>query len=782
MQPLFFDLITQRMIQEAENLGADAIVNVRFASSAIMQGAAEIMAYGTAVKIKEQSKKLDFFRTNRYNRTNNLFHSQEVLFMRRKMIAICLSAAVVLSAIAPNAIADAAAKPKLKTKKLTILVNQKKSIKVTKQGKYKLSYASKNKKVAAVSSKGQVTGKKKGSTKITVFYKKGKAAKKKLGTVRVVVNKNKKDTAPQTTPGASQAPVITQAPVATQAPTATPLVSQTPATTPLVSQAPATEVPATATPDITTTPTRLATVDYPSLYSDIPDLDIIRCGENYYMVSTTMNMCPGVPIMKSTDLAHWQIVNYVYDTFADDDFTNMNNNKDMYKHGSWAASLKYNEADNKFYVAFNSNDHGFYVYTTDDIEKGTWTKHFTKTKFHDPALLFDEEKMYVISGGSLQQLELDGDAVKTVGSSVKLFDRNKMAQKTGNKWTLWEGAHAYKIGEYYYLFIIASPEGQWMRTEVCYRSKTLGAGDWEEQIIYQGGCGGYGAGLAQGGIVETQFGDWYGFLFQDHGGVGRIPSIVGVNWDYTDDEGNNYKDWPMLGSYDEDGNFTPSKAEGTATINLPDSGLDNYFVGDDDFTYKEGDKLKLVWQWNHNPQNNFWSLTDNPGHLRITTDRVVNNVMRAHNSLTQRTYGPTCTSETKISIAGMKPGDYAGLASVADLPGMIGVLCDENGDKYIAQASAKLPSKTEETTTFNEKTTTPLDANEVFLKIAYDFKTDNANFFYSLDGEEWTKLGKTQKLGFSTSTTFMGTRTWLFNYATLEEGGYVDFDYYKIYD
>lgn len=45
-------LATKRMIEEAENLGADAVVNVRYASSAIMGGAAEVIAYGTAVKFK----------------------------------------------------------------------------------------------------------------------------------------------------------------------------------------------------------------------------------------------------------------------------------------------------------------------------------------------------------------------------------------------------------------------------------------------------------------------------------------------------------------------------------------------------------------------------------------------------------------------------------------------------------------------------------------------------------------------------------------------------------
>ncbi len=694
--------------------------------------------------------------------------------MRRKIIAVCLSAAVLLSALTPGGTADAAAKPKLKTKKISVSVKKSKTIKITKKGKFKISFQSKNKKIAKVSSKGKVTGQKKGRTKVIVYYKKGKAAKKKLGTVSVTVTS-------KTTPTPAPAPTASTVPPApTPNMTNPPAPSQTPG-----GQTPETPVPTPEgpTPMPTLDPNNLATVNYPTLYSDIPDLDIIRQGDAYYMVSTTMNMCPGVPIMKSTDLAHWQIVNYVYDTFENDDIANLNNGKNMYKHGSWAASLKYNEAEGKYYVAFNSNDHGFYIYTTTDIEKGTWTKYSTKNKYHDPALFFDEGKMYVFSGSTLQQLELDesSNAVKPVGSSVKLFT------KDDKKWGLWEGAHAYKVGEYYYLFIIASPQSGWMRTEVCYRSKTLEAGDWEEQIIYQGGCGGNGAGLAQGGIVDTQYGDWYGFLFQDHGGVGRIPSIVSVNWNYTDSDGNSYEDWPMMGTYDADGNFTPSKAEDSVQINLNDSGLKNYFVDDDDFTYAEGDKLKLVWQWNHNPQNDFWSVTDNPGYLRLTTDRVVDNIMFAHNSLTQRTYGPSCKSETKISIGQMKPGDFAGLASVSDKPATIGVMCDENGDKYITQASSPFPTGTGTETKINGQAPEKLsDDAEVYLKIEYSFSTnanqDKANFFYSLDGTNWTKLGTEQKLGFSTSTTFMGTRTFLFNYATKEAGGYVDFDYYKIYD
>lgn len=48
------ELATKRMVAEAESMGADAIVNIRYASSSVMQGAAEVIVYGTAVKISEQ--------------------------------------------------------------------------------------------------------------------------------------------------------------------------------------------------------------------------------------------------------------------------------------------------------------------------------------------------------------------------------------------------------------------------------------------------------------------------------------------------------------------------------------------------------------------------------------------------------------------------------------------------------------------------------------------------------------------------------------------------------
>ena len=98
------------------------------------------------------------------------------------------------------------------------------------------------------------------------------------------------------------------------------------------------------------------TVSNPLIWADVPDDDIIRVGDTYYMVSTTMYFSPGAPIMKSKDLVSWEICNYVYDTYANGDVQNLTNGKHDYAHGQWAASLRYHKG--KFYVFFGSYGSG----------------------------------------------------------------------------------------------------------------------------------------------------------------------------------------------------------------------------------------------------------------------------------------------------------------------------------------------------------------------------------------------------------------------------------------
>ena len=341
--------------------------------------------------------------------------------------------------------------------------------------------------------------------------KKGKKKKRTLGKVKVTVTGMKKKNVATPTPET----VNKAAPTAEVKTTPTATLSATAPVEPTASATPAATETAAPTPIVTPRPTlapgmpeldknNLAVADYPGIASDVPDLDIIRVGQNYYMVSTTMNLVPGVPVMKSTDLVHWEIVNYACNRFPDKDLFNLENGQQTYKKGSWAASIKYNEKTKLFYVIYNVNNDGFYCYTTPDIENGTWKAYYIQTSFHDPALIFDGDGMYVIyNGNNIQKISLkESSAEGGIGEVVKEGGSRALFNKTlgGFNWSLWEGAHAYKIGDYYYLMIIGS-YGSWFRREVCYRSKKLydsKASDWEAQLIFEGSTYEYGTGIAQG--------------------------------------------------------------------------------------------------------------------------------------------------------------------------------------------------------------------------------------------------------------------------------------------
>lgn len=111
----------------------------------------------------------------------------------------------------------------------------------------------------------------------------------------------------------------------------------------------------------------------PVIFADVPDISVIRVGENYYMSSTTMHMSPGVPVMKSTDLINWEIVSYASKSLGDIDELNLKNGKSTYGRGSWASSLRYHKG--RYYVStFAQTTNKTYIYSTVILKKTNGTK------------------------------------------------------------------------------------------------------------------------------------------------------------------------------------------------------------------------------------------------------------------------------------------------------------------------------------------------------------------------------------------------------------------------
>ncbi len=487
----------------------------------------------------------------------------------------------------------------------------------------------------------------------------------------------------------------------------------------------------------------------PIIHADVPDMSMIRVGETYYMSSTTMHMAPGVPIMKSSDLVNWQLVNYCYDTLDDDDALNLCNGKSAYGRGSWASSLRYHKG--RYYVSTFSGTTGkTYVYSTKNIEKGPWKKTVFKPMLHDHSLFFDEDgKTYMVYGsGKIKLVELNKKTDGIVPGSEKVIIENAGAPAGDNLMLPAEGSQLFKINGKYYLFHITWPKGG-MRTVIVHRADKI-TGPYVGRVALQD------KGVAQGGIIDTPDGKWFAYLFKDNGAVGRIPYMVPVTW----------KDgWPVIGV---DGKVPD-------TLDLPASnGLIPGIVASDEFSRskKEAD-LPLVWQWNHNPDNALWSVRERDGYLRLKTGRIENDFLYSRNTLTQRTIGPVCSGSTMMDVSNMKEGDFAGLVLLQKQYGQVGVKC-ENGAKKIVMVSAQTESPV-------EIESLPLEQSTVYLKADCDFTgwPNVACFYYSLDGQTWTRIGARLEMYYLLSH-FMGYRFGLFNYATKASGGYVDFGYFHI--
>jgi beta-xylosidase len=489
----------------------------------------------------------------------------------------------------------------------------------------------------------------------------------------------------------------------------------------------------------------------PVIAADFPDPDVIMVDSIYYMVNTTMFTFPGVPILKSCDLVNWQyccnaVQRFDYSPCYDLDGC------DRYGHGQWATSLKYHNG--KYYLLFITLQEGGFLCTADKPE-GPWQVRKLPKGFYDPGLFFDDDgRIYVANGYSnINITELDTNFAPKGNDSLVY---------TGNIRGGLEGTHVYKINGYYYMY---STYGGLDGIQVALRSKNI-YGPYEQKIVIYDTTHGVNFGIHQGALIRTQTGEWWTMLFVDSGPFGRFPSLQPVTW---------VDGWPMVGV---DGKAVvtyrkPNVGRQYPALTLPTS---------DEF---DAAKLGVQWGWNHNPDPGAWSLTERPGHLRLRTARIVDSLPKARNTLTQRMvayYSDTLLSiaTTKMDISHMKEGDIAGLAVFQDPYAFIGIK-KSNGRNYILMVN-------------NGKSidSALVEGSAVYLRGSalhgsgaapyYRGKSapgsGNASFSYSLDGRSFKKIGNELHMNFNLRI-FTGNKFCLFNYATSETGGYVDFDWFR---
>ncbi len=497
-----------------------------------------------------------------------------------------------------------------------------------------------------------------------------------------------------------------------------------------------------------------ARMQNPVMWADVPDPDVIRVGDDYYMVSTTMHLMPGCPVMHSKDLVNWETISYVFDTLDDTPFYNLDGGT-VYGKGQWATSIRYH--DGRFYVLFSPNDHPYksYIYTATD-PAGKWEILSRTNHFHDSSFLFDDDgRVYVFSGsGKIHLTELNPDlsGVKAGGIDQTVIEPD---EETAG---LHEGSRAIKHDGKYYVMVINWPAGR-PRRQLCYRADSI-TGPYERMVVLEDNFAGFPY-AGQGTIVDDPDGNWWGMIFQDRGAVGRVLTLMPCRW--TDG-------WPMLG--DADGKI-PATMDYDKKSSHPTD-----IVTSDSFDSPE---LGKNWQWNHCPDNEAWSLTDRKGHLRLRTSRTVSNIYEAPNTISQRMEGPVCQGEISMDISHMKDGDVAGFGAFNGHSTLMSVR--KLGKKtylvkHNTQVNFKKDSKVIAGIDNEDEASLELKSSRIYLRIIADFRLgrDIAQCQYSTDGKNWTDIGHNYKMRYDYTRLFMGSRFAIYNYATATRGGYVDID------
>lgn len=492
----------------------------------------------------------------------------------------------------------------------------------------------------------------------------------------------------------------------------------------------------------------------PLIPMDYPDPDVIRVGDTYYMVSTTMHFMPGCVILKSYNLADWEIETYVYETLELTDAECLKNGANAYGQGMWAATLRWHEG--MFYLVFVANDTGkTYLFRSEDI-RGPWRRNEIEGFYHDCSLLFEEGRAYLAYGNrQIYIVELNEEmTAPREGGLHKLVVEDPEEVRLG-----YEGTHWYRIRGKYYLFFIHwyKKEGD-RRCEACYVADKLD-GPYTGRDVLDTDGGYCNQGVAQGGIVDTPDGDWYAILFRDMGAVGRLPVLVPMHWE---------QDFPVLGI----GGEVPDEWE------LSDHRPDYEYAplyGDDDF-----DSWKPFWQWNHVPEAERWCLAEREDgrgrELRIRTGKVCRNVSQAPNTLTQRLLYPGSVVTVTVDGTHLGEGDVAGLCLLQGDYSVFGIRKEENQlflvqlDRPSETAGNMKPPEDETTPVVTAKM--PLAHPVVTLRVTAEFTEMKDLAFFEVGQEGgFRPFGESVKLHFKLDH-FCGVRAGLCCYATKEAGGY----------
>ncbi len=500
----------------------------------------------------------------------------------------------------------------------------------------------------------------------------------------------------------------------------------------------------------------------PVLYADYSDPDAIRVGDDFFMTASSFNEAPGLPILHSTDMINWKLVNHALpDVFPIKHFSTPKRGD-----GVWAPSIRFH--NNEYYIYWGDPDFGIYmVKTKNPFEK--WEDPILVEEgkgIIDTCPFWDEDgNAYIVHGwaGSRAGVKSLLTIKKMNAEGTKVLDKGKHIFDGHENHPTVEGPKVYKRNGFYYIFAPAG--GVATGWQLVLRSKNI-YGPYDEKIVLEQGKSTIN-GPHQGAWVDTKNGeDWF-YHFQDADTYGRIVHLQPMKW---------INDWPFIG-VDQDKNGI---GEPVLTYKKPTISNKSEIINPSETDDFKGNDIGLQWQWSANPSIVWYSKLANQNFLRLFSIKVPensNNLWTVPNLLTQKFPAPNFTASTKVKLMpeDATEGKTAGLLIMGtDYQSL--VITNKKDGYYLQLIRAEKAEKNNPEKILSE---VKLSTNEVFLKVKVSEPNGICQFSFSENGKKYTSIGEQFQ---AKPGKWIGAKVGVYSISSQDakRGGYADFDWFRI--
>lgn len=505
------------------------------------------------------------------------------------------------------------------------------------------------------------------------------------------------------------------------------------------------------------------------------DPSVCRAGDDFYLVNSTFQYFPGVPVFHSKDLIHWEQIGNCLTRPSQLDLTSLykqdNPELGWTNAGVYATTIRENKG--RFYMVttvFPSRRH-FYVWT--DNPAGEWSEPIVidfAIGSCDPTLYFEGDKCYFLwKEGDIKICEIDVETGKKIG------EIHHLGTGLGGRYP--EGPHIYKKDGYYYLMLAEGGTEQGHHVNIL-RSRNL-FGPYEPNranpILSHFNMEMQGSeiqGLGHADLVQAPDSTWWmiclgyrtsGYLLHV---MGRETMLAPVRWDENA--------WPVV-----NGNGTLTTDMRCTTLPQVPMPLDPVR---EKFNYVKRDvpaasysSIGLPWGWHSigNPDYSRYSLTERKGWLRLKPTTTTLDKATSPTFVARRQTEKVFTVTTLLDASHIGEGMQTGITAYAAPLNHYDVIVEKRGGKLYAKGNIRIG----ELAHCDKEVS--LNSNKVYLRI-----TSDAAYYYmqvSDDGKRFQTLAKMDFRYVSTEVIggFTGVMLGVFAQCTSLDNIYADFDWFE---